>query len=323
MVSALAWVKAEEVSNNEAKFIVSPLDRGMGNTLGNSLRRVLLSSIGGYALTSLSIEGVKHEFSPIANVVEDVVDVVANLKSVIFRVEGEDVQNITLSVSKKGKVLAKDIKTSSEVTILNPEQYIAEFSDKGQLKLEAEIRQGIGYESVEMRPDLDESIFQISLDASYSPVIRVNHSVENIRVGKDLNHDALTLDVVTDGSVTPEEAVVKASSILCDKFDLFQRINQEPDSPVDDEQEENNDAVKAQVLSMSIDDLELSARSSNCLKRAGIETLSELVEKDLSELIQIKNFGKKSADEINEKLQQYSLELRDNSSQLHAEVEQV
>lgn len=305
-----AWVKYESLDKDSGRFIIEPLENGMGNTLGNSIRRVLLSSLKGAAITSVRIDGISHEFSTIPNVVEDVLDIICNLKSVVFKVNNlvEDKTFLTLEKSGKGIVSAGDINLVSGIEIVNPDQHIAELSDKGELKLVLTVERGVGYLPSDIESSQDDDVEAIGVDASFSPILRVNHHVDKIRIGKELDHDKLILDVWTNGSVDPENAVREASHILVEKFKLFQSINEEPevveDHIVDDSVKQNS------ALDMSIDDLELSARSSNCLKRAGIETVGSLVQKDMSELIQIKNFGKKSADEINDKLKQFSLVLK-------------
>jgi len=305
-----AWVKYETAEQNNGRFVVEPLERGMGNTLGNSIRRVLLSSLQGAAITSVSIDGVSHEFSTLPNVVEDVLDIICNLKAITFKADNSAEDKTVLKLEKKGKgpVTAGDIELVTGIEIVNPEQHIAELADKGQIKMELTVEKGIGYLPSDIETSQDENVEAIGVDASFSPILRVNHSVEKIRVGKELDHDKLILDVWTDGSVDPENAVQEASVILVDKFRLFQSINEEPE--IEAEEAEEDLAKQNSALDMSIDDLELSARSSNCLKRAGIETVGSLIQKDMSELIQIKNFGKKSADEINDKLKQFNLALK-------------
>lgn len=304
------WVKYEPLPDDGGRFVISPLSRGMGTTIGNSLRRVLLSSLSGYAICAVKIEGVKHEFSAIPGVVEDVFDVISNLKGIVFKSESSEEVRITISATKKGKVIASDLKLPAELEIVNPDVYIAEVTAGGGLKAEIVLRRGVGYESAENNRSEDHTIDTISLDSSYSPVLKVNHQVENIRVGKELDYDSLTLDVWSNGSVSAEDAVREAASILVDHFGLFGRLNERPQQDLSRLREFAPEKGKESALTLSVDDLELSARSSNCLKRAGIESVAELIEKDINELIQIKNFGKKSADEINDKLKQFGLSLK-------------
>lgn len=311
MSNPKSWVKYEELPNNGARFTVSPLTKGMGNTIGNAMRRVLLSSLGGAAITSIKIGGVTHEFSTIPNVSEDVLDIICNLKGVIFRAADTEQKKLTLSVKGKGAIKAKDIVTDSTVQILNPNHHIATLGDGANVQMTLILESGTGYKLAQIIRNDGQSIEEIMIDASFSPVVKVNHLVESIRVGKELDNDQLLLDVWTNGSISAEAAVKHASEILIGKFGLFRTMNQEPVQDQDsDSAAKDLGTVSESVLKMSIDDLELSARSSNCLKRAGLITVGALIEKDMSELIQIKNFGKKSADEINGKLSQFNLALK-------------
>ena len=310
MAKTQPWVKFDQIEENHGRFTASPLKRGMGVTLGNSLRRVLLSSLAGHAITSIRIEGVEHEFTAVPGVVEDVLDIVCNLKQIVFKGHTTQAKELKIIFNGKGKVTAKDIQTDAEIEILNPEAHIAEMSEAGSFAMTMIVENGEGYVPSEAVNLSDLPIHSIALDASYSPVVRVNHLVEDIRVGKELNYDSLTLDVWTNGSIAPETAVKQASEILCTKFALFQKLNEKPEAKETADIKSAEAAESKSILNLTIDDLELSARSSNCLKRAGIETVQELIEKDLSELTQIKNFGKKSADEINDKLKVYNLALK-------------
>ena len=311
MSNPKSWVKFEELSNNGGRFIVSPLTKGMGNTLGNAMRRVLLSSLYGSAITGIRVEGVTHEFSTVPNVVEDVLDIICNLKGVIFKASDQEVKKLTLKAKGKGVLKAKDIVTDSSVQIINPNHHLATLGEGANVTMSFTLDSGCGYRAAQMIQKDGQSIDEIMIDASFSPIVKVNHIVESIRVGKELDNDQLILDVWTNGSVTAESAVKKAAEILIDKFKLFGAMNQEPSQDVEqDNHSKETSVVDDSVLNMSIDDLELSARSSNCLKRAGIATVGSLIEKDMSELIQIKNFGKKSADEINGKLSQFNLALK-------------
>lgn len=306
------WVKFEELSKNSGRFIVSPLERGMGVTLGNSMRRVLLASLPGVGVTSVKIDGAKHEYSTLPGVVEDVVDIINNIKGVVFKGEVEEPIKLRIDFKGKGSVTAKEISQNSEVEVINPDHHIAELSESGKLTIDLSVEMGMGFRASEedlKSQDKELEVDEIVIDTSFSPITRVNHVVEAIRVGKELNYDSLTLDVWTNGSINPEEAAKVASQTLLDKFCLFGAVNQEPVVEVEEAVSEVNDETSS-ALDLTIDDLELSARSSNCLKRAGIETVAELIEKDMSELIKIKNFGKKSADEINDKLKQFSLSLK-------------
>ena len=305
------WVKYSEKEANRGEFVVSPLSRGMGITLGNSLRRILLATLEGHAVTAVKIDGVKHEYSTIPGVKEDVLDIIKNIKALVFKSEEEEAQTIKIEFKGMGEVTAKDIQLPTGLELVDDSLYIAELTQKGSLTIEMVVEKGIGYKSAEVGTKEGLDVQFMNIDSSFSPILRVNHQVENMRVGKSLDYDSLVMDVWTDGSVTPEDAVKEASQILLEKFMLFGAMNVEPEEEVEEEDTEEENA-KESVLKMSIDDLEFSARSANCLKRAGIETVAELIEKDLSNLMTIKNFGKKSADEIDEKLGQFGLALKNN-----------
>lgn len=309
MSSPKPWVKYEEIGEFEGVFEISPLVRGMGVTIGNSLRRVLLSSLGGYAVVGLSVDGVPHEYTSIPSVIQDVFDIISNLKKVVFSGGSEDDYTLKLTASKKGKVLAGSLQVSDDLEIKNPDQFLFELSEDAAFTAEVFIRRGVGYQASDNVSD-NGLLNLIKIDSSYSPILNVNHEVDSIRVGKELGYDSLKLNVLTNGSITPEDAVRDASTILLDMFGLFSTINQEP------VQEESTESVSVLTsdqndgLSLTVDELELSARSSNCLKRAGITQVADLVQRDYTELLQIKNFGKKSADEINLRLQQFGLVLK-------------
>ena len=305
-----AWVKYETLPDNGGRFLVSPLPGGMGTTIGNAIRRVLLSSLGGTAITSIRIEGITHEFSTIPDVVEDVLEIISNLKGVVFKAADTEEKLVTISKKGKGSITAKDIQVDSTIEVVNSTHHIAEVTGNVELTIELTLGAGFGYVSAQQNRNEEDPIDRIAIDSSFSPIVRVNHSVDNVRVGDELGFDCLVLDVWTNGSTTAEESVQAASEILKSNFELFNALNEQPQAEI--EQENNEDEkLKQSALEMSVDDLELSARSSNCLKRAGIETVGALLEKDMSELIQIKNFGKKSADEINDKLKQYNLSLKE------------
>lgn len=309
------WVKFSKTDSDGGQFVMSPLKRGMGLTIGNSLRRVLLSSMSGSAVTAIKINGVEHEFSSIPHIQEDVMEIICNVKGIVFKSHSDEPKTLTLQFNGKGSVLAKEIKADSEVEIINPKHHIAELTGKGKLEMELTIEKGIGYSPSEAHKKDDQGINTILIDASFSPVVRVNHHVEHIRVGKELDYDSLVMDVWTNGSVSVEDVVKEASSIITSHFHLFGDLNKKPEEEKTEPEADPMEQKKASAMSMTVDDLELSARSLNCLKKAGIEKVAELIEKDMSELIQIKNFGKKSADEINDKLKQYGLALKDDSQE--------
>lgn len=299
------WVKHDTLPDGGGRFTLAPLSRGMGLTVGNSLRRVLLSSLSGWAVTAIRIDGVKHEFSAIPGVVEDVFDFLANLKRVVFTGGDSDVKTISLKASS-GDVTAKSLVLDSSLTLVNPDVYLCHVQS-GQFSVELDIRRGVGYETAEGNRLEGASVDTIAVDSSFSPVLRVNHQVESIRVGKELGYDSLVLDVWTNASISPEQAVQDASQIIMSHFELFSRMNQKPQSDLVAASDTGHKALPADL---TIDELELSARSSNCLKRAGIETVASLLELDYESLGKIKNFGKKSADEINERLLQFGLSLK-------------
>jgi DNA-directed RNA polymerase subunit alpha len=305
-----AWVKYKEESSTYGKFVVEPLERGYGITLGNSLRRILLSSLDGAAATSLKIDGVEHEFSTMKDVKEDVLDIILNIKGIVFRSHSTEPKIITLSSKGEGVVTARDIEHDNEVEILNPDHQLATLGKGGKLNIELIVERGQGYEPAATLAAGKKAIGTMPIDANYSPVVKVNHKVEPIRVGKLIDYDKLVLEVWTDGSMKPDDAVQESSKILKNQLDLFLHLNEEPEQVVGEEEDAEIDKKKAAGLELTIDDLELSARSSNCLKKAGVESVAELIEKPMSDLMQIKNFGKKSADEINAKLAHYNLSLK-------------
>ncbi|NQY12178.1 MAG: DNA-directed RNA polymerase subunit alpha [Flavobacteriales bacterium] len=313
------WVKYKEMDDNKGQFVMAPLKKGMGLTIGNSLRRVLISSLTGSAVTAIKIEGVEHEFSTLPHIVEDVLDIICNVKGIVFKAQTEEPRCIKLRFSGKGVVRAKDIEKNSEVEVINGDHHIAELTTKGKLNMDLYIEKGIGCSPSESHAREDHDINVMLVDASFSPVVRVNHDVEKIRVGEELDYESLIVDVWTNGSVNPEEVIQAASNSIISHFSLFGELNQKPDSEEEVEAEEEVSANKESALSMSIHDLELSARSINCLKRAGIHTVGELVNRDISELTQIKNFGLKSADGINEKLKVYGLQLKDEQPVLESD----
>lgn len=326
MSKPIPWVKFEEIDVNAGRFVISPLRRGMGITLGNSLRRILLSSLAGIAITAIRIENVDHEFSVIPNVKEDVLDLICNLKGIVFKGDIHSSKVLKLHLTKKGKVFAKDIQKDAEISIINPDHFIVEVTGSINLEIDLILEPGIGYASSESNKKSGQPVNTIYIDSSFSPVLRVNHKVENIRVGKELDFENLTMEVWTNGSINSDDAVKEASSILMNHVGLFKELNKKPEDQKEEIVEKDSLVKREVALNLTIDDLELSARSSNCLKRAGIETVGQLIEKDLSELIKIKNFGKKSADEINEKLKQYALCLKvniDEDSDLEISDEEV
>jgi len=294
------WVKVEaDASKNYGKFIAEPFERGFGTTVGNSLRRVLLSSIMGAAVTAVRIDGVQHEFSTIKGVKEDVAEIVLNLKQVELKLHGEDGRQVKYAASGPRKVRARDIFKGQDVEVLNPSLLIFTMS-KGAKKVQMllEVRTGRGYVPAEQNKDENAPIGTIALDAVFSPVKKVNFRVENARVGQRTDYDRLVLEVWTNGSVTPEDAVRTAAGILVEHFDIFVRLaGQPPGRPKRDAREQEE---KRKTLQRSVSELELSVRAANCLKAADIKTIGDLVQKSESEMLKYHNFGKKSLQEIKE-----------------------
>jgi len=309
------WVKFDQVDDNYGVFEMSPLERGMGLTIGNSLRRVILSSLEGVAPTSVLIEGVRHEFDVIEGVQEDVLDIIFNIKSIVFGLLGDNQpREITLDVSGQKEVKASDLVLPPDVKIINSDQHILSITDKNtEIKLKFTIEQNIGYRASENQDKTEAEISRMFLDSSFSPVDRVNHTVEDTRVGQELNYDKLKLELWSNGSVAIEDCMKTAASKLMDSLSLFGELNRRPVfEDIQLEDDEDADAISSEsnkVFDISVDDLELSARSLNCLKKANIDTVGELIKKDLTDLYNIKNFGKKSAEEINSKLKEYELSL--------------
>jgi len=290
------------------KFVVEPLERGYGTTLGNSLRRILLSSLPGAAVTSIKIEGVLHEFSTVPGVVEDVSDIILNLKSLVLKLDADEPQVVRVEAETEGDVTAGDIKINSDVEILNPELHIATLENGARLYMELNIERGRGYVSAEKNKDEDDAIGVIPIDAIFSPVHKVNFTVEDTRVGQRTNYDKLTLEVWTDGSIKPDEAISLSAKILSDHLKLFIGLTEnmgEVEIMVEKEEEE-----KDKILDMTIEELDLSVRSYNCLKRAGINTVFELTQKTEEDMMKVRNLGKKSLEEVQQKMEQLNLNLK-------------
>jgi len=290
-----------------ARFTCEPLERGFGTTIGNALRRVLLSSLQGAAAVSAKIEGVQHEFTTIPGVLEDVTDVVLNLKMVRFAMNSEEPQRLVLEASKQGKVTAAAIRENQRVTVLNKDQHIATLTEDVKLRIDLEIRMGKGYVPADMHEELPDEIGLIRLDASYSPVKKVAYTVEQARVGQMTNYDKLVLEVWTDGSVSPEDAVAYSAKILKDQLTVFINFDEQT-SDEDRSQPGGCDSVNPNLFK-GIDELELSVRATNCLKSANIRTVGELVQRSEGEMLKTKNFGRKSLDEIKRILADMGLEF--------------
>lgn len=291
------------------KFVVEPLERGYGTTLGNSLRRVLLSSLPGYAITSAKIEGVLHEFSTIDGVKEDVTEIVLNLKGVILKIHGDGPKTLYIDASGKCQVTAGDIQVDSEVEVLNPEHVIANLEDGGVLKMELTCDKGRGYVSAERNKQLMQPIIGvIAIDSIYTPVLKVNYTVENTRVGQITDYDKLTLEAWTNGTISAQDAVSLGAKILTDHLNLFVDLSEEARET--ETMIVKNDDSKTKVLEMTIEELDLSVRSFNCLKRASINTVEDLTNRTEEDMMRVRNLGRKSLEEVIAKLESLGLSLR-------------
>jgi DNA-directed RNA polymerase subunit alpha len=301
----------EEVNEDRGVFTIEPLDRGFGYTFGNSLRRVLLSSLEGAAVTSAKIEGVAHEFTTLKGVREDVTDILLNLKNLICRLHGESPEvEVRLEKRGSGPVTASDIEAPADLEILNPDLEIANLSDKGRLEITLTIGRGRGYVPAELNRGPEHTIGVIPVDSIFSPVRRVSYEVEAARVGQRTDYDKLTLDVTTDGSVEPRDAIAEAAEILIRQLAIFTDLDRI--EGFGETAEAEAEAPQAHGMeNFPIEELELGVRSYNCLKRVGIETIGDLVSKTENELAAIPNFGKKSIEEVRETLQAHGLTLRE------------
>jgi len=293
-----------------AKFIAEPFEAGYGHTVGNSLRRVLLSSIEGAAISSIKIEGVNHEFQSIDNVVEDVTEIVLNLKKVLIVSHKRDTISLGIKVTRSGAVTAADIQADANIQIVNPEQVICTLDSKRTFEAEVEIKTGRGYCPGEQNKKEEQPIGVIPIDSLFSPVRLVKYAVENTRVGQITDYDKLILEIWTDGRITPDDALKQAASILNHHLDVFDRVSEEAyefESQQSEVSEEQNKLRK--LLNMSVNEIELSVRAANCLNNANITTVGELAMKTEQEMLKYRNFGKKSLNEIKEKLEALGLSL--------------
>ena len=304
--------KVEE-TDNYGKFVVEPLERGYGTTLGNSLRRVLLASLPGAAITSMQIDGVLHEFSTVKGVTEDVTQIILNLKKVSLKINSDDQKDLELDVKGPAEVTAADSQGDSEVTVLNPDLHIATVADGAELHIKMTADKGRGYLSAndnKARME-DLAIGVLPIDSIYTPIERVNYTVENARVGQRNDYDKLTLDVWTDGSLTPTEAVSLGAKILTEHLAMFVDLTEEAqNTQVMVEKEETH---KEKMLEMTIEELDLSVRSYNCLKRAGINTVKELTDRTVSDMMKVRNLGQKSLEEIKLKLNDLGVSFRQDN----------
>ena len=299
-----------EADNYHGEYVITPLERGYGITLGNAMRRILLSSLPGAAITSVKIEGARHEFTSISGVVEDVTDIILNLKGVVIRYPDEERTTMMLDVSDSETATAGDFSYSGNMEVVNKDHKIATLAPEGSLNLEVTVEKGRGYVTAEeLKDTFDNVIGLIPIDASFSPIERANFSVEDTRVGQVTDYDRLLLEVDTNGSLSPDDAISLAARIMMEHLELFIDLTDEIDNL--DIMIETEEEDKDKIMETTVEELELSVRSSNCLKRAGINTVEELIDKTEDDLMKVRNLGKKSLQEIKDKLEELDLELKE------------
>lgn len=318
-------IDEETLTDYYGKFIAEPLERGFGITLGNSLRRILLSSIQGAAITAVKIDGSLHEFSVLPGVKEDVTDLILNLKEVVFKLHSPGLKTVRIKAEGEKEITAADIITEADVEVINPQQHIAILDKGAALQMEMTVKMGKGYGTAEKNKEEDMPIGTIPIDTIFTPIKKVNYMVTNARVGQITDYDKLTLEVWTNGTIKPDDAVALAAKILKDQLNIF--INfEEPaeDLPSEDDEEKKKKELAAlrEKLTKSVDELELSVRSANCLKNANIQYIGELVQKTEQEILQTKNFGRKSLNEIKEVLEGMGLLLGTNIEELTSPKDQ-
>lgn len=295
-------------NNNYGKFVLEPLERGYGITLGNSLRRILLSSLPGAAVTSIKIEGVLHEFATVPGVKEDVTTIILNLKALCLKMHTDEERVLRIEANDEGIVKSGDILADSDVEILDPDMHIATLADGARLFMEMNVSKGRGYVSAERNKKGDHIIGVIPVDSIFTPVRKVNYNIDNTRVGQRTDYDKLTMEVWTDGSIMPDEAISLSARILSEHLRLFIGLTESADDVeimVEKEEEQ-----KDKILEMPIEELDLGVRSYNCLKRAGINTVEELIQRNEDDMMKVRNLGKKSLEEVLNKLAELSLQLR-------------
>jgi DNA-directed RNA polymerase subunit alpha len=300
--------ETETLTGRYGKFYAQPFERGFGTTIGNCLRRALLSSIEGAAITAVKIEGVLHEFSSIPGVVEDATDIILNLKRIPFKLHGAGPKTLRVERSMPGEMLSGEIETDGDVEILDPNVHIATVSEGGSLTIEMRLKRGRSYISAERNFDEDLAVGYIPIDSVHSPVKKVNYTVESARLGQDTDYDKLTIEVWTNGSVKPENAIGLASKLIKDHMQIFINFEEEPELAEADHEDASRMTFN-ENLDRSVDELELSVRSYNCLKNADIRTIRELVQKSEPDMLKTKNFGRKSLNEIKEILHSMGLHL--------------
>ncbi len=297
----------ETLTERYGMFTAQPFQRGFGTTIGNSLRRILLSSIEGAAITAVRIEGVEHEFSPIPGVVEDATDIILNLKQIPFKIMGEGVKTVRIGVDQAGEVMSGQIQTDPDVEVLDRNLHVATVSEGGKLHVEMRLKSGRGYVSADKNFDEDLALGFIPIDSVHSPVRKVNFAVEAARLGQMTDYDKLTLEVWTNGAVSPQDAIGFAAKLLKDHMSIFINFEELPEAA--EELTEHGMDKMTEILNRSVEELELSVRSYNCLKNANIQTIGELVQKTEAEMLRTKNFGRKSLNEIKEILANMGLSL--------------
>ena len=298
---------AEDDNGTYGKFVVEPLERGYGITLGNSLRRILLSSLPGVAVTSIKIDGVLHEFTTIPGVLEDVTEIILNVKQLSLKLHTDEPKTIYIDVDTEGEITAGDIKEDADIEVLNPNLHIATLESGHRLYMEMTIEKGRGYVSSEKNKSNNQQIGVISIDSIYTPVIKVNYKVDNTRVGQVADYDKLTLEVWTDGSIKSDEAISLGAKILNEHLNLF--IDLSEDTREKEIMIQKQEPKKEKVLEMTIEELDLSVRSYNCLKRANINTVEDLIGKTEDDMMKVRNLGRKSLEEVLKKLEALDLKL--------------
>jgi DNA-directed RNA polymerase subunit alpha len=299
----------ETLTDRYGRFYAQPFERGFGTTIGNAMRRVLLSSIEGAAITAVKIDGVLHEFSPIPGVVEDATDIILNLKQIPLKLHSDHTKTLTLRVDKPGEVRARDIQVDAEVEILEPDAHIATVADHGKLHMEMRMKRGRGYVAADKNFDEDLGIGWIPIDSVHSPIKKVNYLVEAARLGQTTDYDKLTIDVWTNGSIGPRDAVSLAAKLVRDHLNIFINLEEGAEQGSEAASDAPRAGVSNENLDKSVEELELSVRSYNCLKNANIRTIRELVQKSEGEMLKTKNFGRKSLNEIKEILHTMGLGL--------------
>ncbi|KPJ98165.1 MAG: DNA-directed RNA polymerase subunit alpha [Desulfobacterales bacterium SG8_35] len=304
-------IEVDKASHTDSygKFVCQPLEKGFGTTIGNSFRRILLSSIQGAAITSIRIEGALHEFTAIPGILEDVTEIILNLKEVRLQLNTADGQTVRINKKEKGPVTAADIISDGSVEVMNPEKHICTITGNGKFEAELEVKWGKGYRPAEMNKTDDQPIGVIPIDSIFTPVRKVQYIVTQARVGQQTDYDKLTLEIHTDGSVKPEDALAYAAKILKEQTEYFINFDEKSAEPEIEETEEAEETPQNENLYRTVEDLELSVRSANCLKNANITYIGELVQRTEAEMLKTKNFGRKSLNEIKQLLEEMDLSL--------------